>query len=86
MLNVKVNKKSDEVVIVAAGSLKEILSDVGTVINSLYSQMKRSDCPEVADEFRRMLILMCVEPNSPMFLTNDEGEGYTIVTKKEDRP
>ena len=81
MLNVNVNAKTKDFRVMAAGGLTDVVNDLAHVIQILYVQMKQSAHPEAAEDFRRAMIALHTDSDSPLFLDMPVGgDGITIVT------
>ena len=87
MLNIKFKGNGKQAIIMASGSLRDILAELCMTVSDLYKQMKKS-APPVAEEFRRAFILAVTDPSGPMWngeLQADFGMmGVTPVKKDGD--
>ena len=81
MLKVYIDRKNKSVRTVVAGSGKvsEIINDIATVINGMYSQLMRGGHKEVAEEFRRSMVMLHVDPASILFEVCEDAGGMCIV-------
>ena len=81
MLRVNIDRKNKAecTVVMGSGELSEIINDIATVINGLYSQLKRGGHHGVAEEFRRSMVLLHVDPASVLFDVDDQAGGMCIV-------
>lgn len=81
MLKVNIDRKNkaERTVVMGSGELSEIINDIATVINGLYSQLKRGGHHEVAEEFRRSMVLLRVDPASVLFDVDDQADGMCFV-------
>lgn len=62
------------------GDVKELTDTVCIVINGLYSRLKLSSIPELADLFRQNMILCLMDPNIGVWDENRSGgEGVCVI-------
>ena len=66
MLNIKFEGSGKQAVIMASGSLGDILLELCMTVSDLYKQMKVS-APPLAEEFRRAFTAAVTDPNTPMW-------------------
>ena len=81
MLKVNIDQKGRQTRVMGSGPLNEVITDICVVINGLYSQLKRGGHHEVAEEFRRSMVLLHVDPASVLFDVDDQAGGMCIVTE-----
>lgn len=67
--------------IVAQGSIIEIMADVGMIIASIHTQLKRSD-PAVAWAYRHSLINLLTDPDTPLWRDDPNAEGVMVTIPK----
>ena len=83
MLNVNMTKRGGghSVTIVAQGRVIDILADVGQVIGGVHMQLKRSD-PAIARAYRKELIRLLTDPESPVWNDDPNAEGVMMLAPK----
>ena len=67
--------------IVAQGRIIEIMADIGQVIGGVHMQLKRSD-PAIARIYRRELVRLLTDPETPLWNDNPNAEGVMITIPK----
>lgn len=86
MLNIKFEGNGKQAVIMASGSLGDILAELCMTVSDIYKQMKKS-APPVAEEFRRAFTRAVVDHNGPMWngeLKADFGMMGVMPVKQKD--
>lgn len=82
MLKADINKRTGKVSVIVAGDLAEAIEDVANVICAMHYRMKHSAHPEAADEFRRVMVQLHTDPNTPLFEDiSYVSNGFAIVTE-----
>ena len=84
MLKAEINRETGTCIAMASGNLKEILNDMATLVNGVYSRIALGGHPEVANEFRRTMVLLHLDPSSGLFEVNQTATGMTIVVPKKE--
>ena len=86
MLNIKFEGNGKQAVIMASGSLGDILAELSMPVSDIYKQMKKT-APPVAEGFRRAFVAAVTDPDTPMWsgeLKADFGMmGVMPVKQKE---
>lgn len=75
-----------QVEVAAQGSLIEIMAEVGQVIAGIHTQLLQND-PRSAKAYRKALIDLMIDPESPLWDKNPNASGWMITLpkiKKED--
>ena len=67
--------------ILAQGTLVNIIADVGQVIAGVHMQLKRSD-PAMARIYRRKMVELLTDPDTPLWNDDPNAEGVMIITPK----
>ena len=67
--------------ILAQGTLIEITADVGQVIAGVHMQLKRSN-PVMARIYRRKMIELLTDPDTPLWNVDPNAEGVMITIPK----
>lgn len=70
-------------VVIADGSLRNIIIDVAAVINGIYTQLMASS-PASAEAFRTTITKLVDYPNGAMWLPVDGQTGFSIHTPEEE--
>lgn len=70
-------------IVVADGSLRNIIIDVSAVINGIYTQLMASSSAS-AEAFRTTLKKIIADPNGVMWLPVDGQAGFYIHTPEEE--
>ena len=89
MLKVNISNRGGgrcQVEVVAQGSLIEIMAEVGQVIAGIHNQLRQND-PRSAKAYRKSLIDLMIDPESPLWDEDPNVKGLMITmpkTKKED--
>lgn len=81
MLKVNLDRNNGQNMIMGAGPMDEVLNDICTVINGLYSQMKRGGHEQAAEAFRWAMTELHTSPESVLFNVSKDGHGLCIVTE-----
>lgn len=80
----KVESGNGKMVIMASGNLREITTDIASVISDLYGQLQKND-PGSAFTFRAAMIEVICNPHSPVWADTSQekvGIGITIQNNR----
>lgn len=75
-------EEAKRVYVEAGGPLPEILEDVGSTINGIYTSLQKRS-PTMADMFKAALTIGLLDPHSPCWETQDKNSISVCMTKKE---
>lgn len=66
MLRCRMNKKKNRARVKAGGKLSELVTESAAIIRIVYESLAKTN-PEAAKEYRRTLMGVLLDPNSPIF-------------------
>ena len=84
MLKIEINCKPGIHSVQVGGSLEDAVLELCTAITAIHTQLKRSN-EMAAEDFRRAMMVVCGNEDSPVWCQDAPGGGITIVVpdKKE---
>ena len=78
MLKIEINCKPGIHSVQAGGGLEDVVFELCTAINAIYTQVKRSD-EKAALSLQRAIMVTCGNADSPVWSRETPGGGITIV-------
>lgn len=79
---IKTTRNGNATMVCLDGDANTITAEILAVINSAYRGVARKN-PNQASKFRRILIGMLTDPDSPVWAYRPESSGISIVIDKE---